>query len=411
MNVAKTMMNAASMADVADDLTLRANGSVNVKPPTILHFIGNLGGGGAEMMMRNLVTHSASAGWRQVVVAMKAARWERELAALRECGAVVYGLEMDGLLRRATVVELIKILKDERPDVVQTWMHHADLVGGICAWWSGLRQIIWGIHCREVVTNPGDSRLRTAAFAWLLKACAQWLPARIVSCSDVALEDHVQRGYPRGKMRWIPNGIDSERFRPDPTARATQRAAWGVPSDAPLVGFIGRFHEMKQVGVFLRATERLFADLPDAHVVLCGGAEADLSPQDRAVLSRLNLGRVHFTPYQSDPEALYPALDVFSLSSRTEAFPMTLLEAMSCGVPCVTTDVGDCARIIGDTGITVPVSDDEALAAEWLKMLTESPAERKVHAEKTRARIVAEFSIERAAASYQKLYMEAMQTK
>ena len=90
---------------------------------------------------------------------------------------------------------------------------------------------------------------------------------------------------------------------------------------------------------------------------------------------------------------------------------MTLLEAMSCGVPCVTTDVGDCARIIGDTGITVPVSDDEALAAEWLKMLTESPAERQVHAEKTRARILAEFSIERAAASYQKLYMEAMQTK
>ncbi|MCB1210912.1 MAG: glycosyltransferase [Verrucomicrobiales bacterium] len=377
---------------------------------TVLHFIGNLGGGGAETMMRNLVTHFVHRGWRQIVVAMRVKCWPQELAELQACGVVVHGLEMDGLLRRGTLTALTGIMKTERPDVVQTWMHHADLVGGVCAWFAGVPKIVWGIHCREVVSNPGDSRLRMAIFEQMLKACSRRLPSKIVSCSDVALDDHVKLGFPRERMRWIPNGIDSQRFRPDAVSRAQQRAGWGIPTEAAVVGFVGRFHEMKQVGVFLRAAEILLQEMSAAHVVLCGGVAEDLSGAEREALARMDLSRVHFVPFRSDPQCLYPALDVFSLSSRTEAFPMTVLEAMACGIPCVTTDVGDCARIIGQTGATVPVGNAEALAAAWLGLLAESSEAKQARRTKTRERILSEFSIERAATAYLRLYEEVVQS-
>lgn len=371
---------------------------------TIVHFIAAPAGGGAEAMLANLVSAMDGSRWRTVILVMDGRPWPQAMAELRQAGAEVHDLEASAFLRWSTVTKLTRLLRQTRPDVLQTWMHHADFVGSCCALAAGVKKIVWGIHCREIHRNPGDSDARVAIFRFLLGLMAKAVPARILSCSAAALEDHVPMGYPEARMVWVPNGIDTDRFRPNEQARQTVRQQLGIPPEAPLIGYVGRFHEMKNLPMWLKAAAILQSRRPKTHFWLCGGEEWALEDGQRAALSVIpNRSQVHFTPFRADPEQVYPALDVFSLSSRTEACPMTVMEAMSCGVPCVTTDVGDCARLMESLGLVVPVNDAEALAAAWEQALDKPPTADALH-----KRAVEKFDIAVAARGYEHVYEEAL---
>lgn len=371
---------------------------------TLVHFIAAPGGGGAEAMLGNLVARMDRSQWRTVVIVMDGRAWPQDMARLRDAGAEVHDLEATAFLRRDTLVRLVQLLRQIRPDVVQTWMHHADFVGGWCARMAGIRAVVWGIHCREIHRNPGDSDLKMAVFQKLIGRSSRLVPVRIISCSSAALEDHVPMGYPAAAMTWVPNGIDTMRFVPDAQARARVRQELKVPEGAPLIGFIGRFHEMKDLSTWLRAAALLQARRLETHFWLCGGEEWELDECARASLSVVPIrSQVHFTPFRPDPQRAYPALDVFSLSSRTEACPMTIMESLSCGVPCVTTDVGDCARLLEGVGQVVPVKEAEALAKAWEDTLAHPPSP-----ESLRRHAVQRFDIAVAARGYEQVYQEAL---
>lgn len=371
---------------------------------TVAHFIAAPGGGGAEAMMRNLVRAMEPAGWRTVVIVMDGRPWGREMEELRAMGVELHDLEASAFLRIGTLAKLVRLLREVRPDVLQTWMHHADFVGGWCARLAGVHRVVWGIHCREIHSNPGDSESRIRWFRRMLGASSWLVPSRVISCSAAAIRDHAAMGYPERRMTWVPNGIDTSLFKPDAAARARVRQELRVPEAAPLVGFIGRFHEMKDLATWLRAAALLQSRRPETHFLLCGGHETGLGDCARAALSVMPFRQqVHFAPFRPDPQVVYPALDLFSLSSRTEACPMTLMEALACGVPCVTTDVGDCARLLGDSGRVVPVHDAEALARAWEEMLDHRP-----HAEALRRDAVGRFDVRAAARGYEKVYREVL---
>ena len=371
---------------------------------TVVHFISTPGGGGAEAMLLNLVSAMDQEAWKTVVIVVDGRAWPESMTKLREAGAEVHDLECSGFLRKTTLVKLVKLLRQIRPAVMQSWMHHADFVGGWCARLAGVRHVVWGIHCREIHRIPGESDLRAAFFRKLIGASSNVVPAKIISCSAAAMDDHVPLGYPRAAMVWVPNGIDTKRFLPDDQAREAIRNELRVPAEAPLIGFIGRFHEMKDLSTWLRAAALLQLKKPETHFWLCGGGEHELGDCARAALSVMPLrSQVHFTPFRSDPERVYSALDIFSLSSRTEACPMTVMEALSCGVPCVTTDVGDCARLLEGVGKAVPVRQPEALSRAWEEILLNrpSPARLRQHAQEN-------FDILVAARGYEKVYAEAL---
>lgn len=385
-------------------MTAVAPSSVSASRPTVLHFIAAPGGGGAEAMLGNLVQAMAAGHWRTVVIVMDGRPWPEAVARLRAAGAEVHDLQATAFLRRDTLKKLTAKLKELRPDVVQTWMHHADFVGGWCARWAGVKKVVWGIHCREIHRNPGDSDRRMALFRRLIGLSSKWVPSRIISCSAAAMEDHLPLGYPQKAMTWVPNGIDTGRFRPDAAARAAVRRELGVPEEAPLVGFVGRFHEMKNLATWLEAAGLLQARKPETHFWLCGGLVADLEPAARSWLDAMpSPEKVHFTPFRPDPQQAYPALDVFSLSSRTEACPMTLMEALACGIPCVATDVGDCARLLDGVGKTVAVHDARALADAWGAALENPP-----DAGMLRQHAIARFDISVAARGYEHVYEEVL---
>ena len=371
---------------------------------TLAHFIAAPGGGGAEAMLRNLVGTMNRESWRTVVIVMDGRPWAKEMAELRAAGAEVHDLEATAFLRPSTLKKLIHLLRQIRPEVLQTWMHHADFVGGWCARIAGVKKVVWGIHCREIHTNPGDSEIKMRAFQALIGASSHLVPTRVISCSAAAIEDHVSLGYSRQSMTWVPNGIDTSRFVPDAEARTALRHELRVPESAPLIGFIGRFHEMKDLSTWLRAAALLQMRKPETHFWLCGGEEHELGDCPRASLSVMpHRNQVHFTAFRDDPQRVYPALDVFSLSSRTEACPMTIMEAMSCGIPCVTTDVGDCARLLEGAGRVVPVRDPESLALAWDEILAHPPAASEV-----RKIAVARFDIAAATRAYEKVYQEVL---
>ncbi len=372
--------------------------------PTVLHFIHGIGGGGAESMLRNLARQTDRRRWRLVVVAMRAATRPVEAEELRQACDAFYALEEDSFLSRAALSQLWRLLRRERPAVVQTWMHHADLVGGVVARLAGVRRIVWSIHCREITRAPGEASWKTALLCRLLPLAARVVPSRIVSCSQAAIEDHARLGYPRARMEWIPNGIDTQRFHPSVAARLETRERLGLGAQAPVLGFVGRFHEMKNLPLLLRAFSLLTPRLPEAVLVMGGVRLEDLDAECRALAAALpSPDRVRWLPFQHDPERFYPALDVFTLSSRTEACPMTILEALACGVPCVATDVGDCALLIGQAGQVTPPADVEALAGAWERLLRLDAEARNALKESAR-RTAANFALERAAASYMRLY-------
>ena len=372
---------------------------------TVCHFIYGIGGGGAESMMRSLVGQLDRRRWRVVVVALQAKAWPEEAASLRAVVDALHVLDETALLSGSTLKKLSRVMRAERPDVVQTWMHHADFTGGLVARFAGVPQVVWGIHCREITRAPGESKVKAWLFAQLLPILAHWVPSRIVSCSEVAMADHVTLGYPRESLRWIPNGVDAQRFRPSVSAREELRSRLGIAEATPLIGFAGRAHEMKNLPLLLQAFGLLGARLPAARLVLCGVQRQELDEESQASLLTLpNQDAVHWLPFQSEPEHFYPGLDLFTLSSRTEACPMTILEAMACGLPCVTTDVGDCARLIGDAGRVVPAGNAEALAEVWFEVLQLSQQARSALGRNARERLLTEFSLERAATRYQDLY-------
>ena len=389
-----------------------ASSAVADQRPAVLHFVHGIGGGGAEAMLINLAETLDPDRFRSIVVAVNAKPWPHHAARLREAGVILYDLEGTAFLKRETLSKLRAILRQERPDIVQTWMHHADLVGGWAARLAGVRKVVWSIHCREIHRNPGDSNLKMALFRQALVLSSRFIPARILSCSAAAIEDHVAIGYPRSKMRWIPNGIDAERFKPDIDAGLDTRAALHLPPNAPVIGYVGRFHEMKDLPTFLRAAALLQARVPEAHFVLCGGVEVEMSVEERELLAQLpRRDQVRLDSFRPDPWRLYPALNVFSLSSRTEACPMTIMEAMSCGVPCVTTDVGDCGRLLEGVGRVVPMRDAAALASAWEETLRLGPAARADLSQQSRQRVLEHFTIAQAARQYADTYAQLVEVR
>jgi glycosyltransferase involved in cell wall biosynthesis len=182
---------------------------------------------------------------------------------------------------------------------------------------------------------------------------------------------HVAAGAQEARIVVVPNGIDAARFRPDGAARAAARARWGVAADALVVGNVARFDPIKDHATFVRAAARVSERLPSARFVCAGGGEGRARERVRRLAAEHGIAeRLVLQPDGPSDAALYAGFDVHVSSSASEGFSNALAEAMSCAVPCVATDVGDSAQIVGDAGLVVPPRDSVALAGAIGSLLT-----------------------------------------
>jgi glycosyltransferase involved in cell wall biosynthesis len=221
--------------------------------------------------------------------------------------------------------------------------------------------------------------------------------------NSVAGQDvHRRKGYKPRAWVWIANGVDTRGFTPHRAERDSFRQAIGIPRDRFAIGLIARFHPMKDHRGFFAAAKILAARRSDAIFVLAGSGTEASGAIDAMIAAEGLAGRVILLGTRLDMTSIYPALDMVTLSSAYgEGCPNVLLEAMACGVPCVATDVGDCARIIGDTGEVVQPRDPAALAAAWETLAGKDLAQLGAAA---RSRAETLFALEHGLSRYEDLY-------
>ncbi len=371
---------------------------------SLVFVITGLGTGGAEMMLLKLLERIDRSRFDVHVIS---------LATLGDIGPHIQALGIGvealgmrgGLPSPLRFLRLVRRLRALRPDVVQTWMYHADLLGGLAARWTGLRRVVWGI--RNTNLDSDKTKWTTRAVVRLCSGLSTRLPVRIVSCSDAAVRVHAALGYDAGKMRVIPNGFDLSRFVPDAPMRTAVRAELGLAGDAPLVGMVARYDPMKNHAGFIQAAAAIRQQVPAACFVMVGLGVDAANPALAGAIAAADLGgSVRLLGQRRDIARLMAALDVLALPSHGEAFPNVLGEAMACGVPCVTTDVGDAAYIVGATDQVVPPGDMAALADRIVRLLGLEPSAFEQLRRDARARVDALFEIGRVVRQYEDLYAE-----
>jgi glycosyltransferase involved in cell wall biosynthesis len=372
----------------------------------IAHIINSLEIGGAEMMLYKLLQHSDGELFQvEVFSLVSGGAIADKIAAL---GIPVHSLALDK--HRASPLkglQLSILLRRGRFDAVQTWLHHSDLVGGVSAKAAGIRNVFWNI--RESTLEPGHVPLRTRRIARLCARVSRIIPTRIVCCSTASFRAHADLGYVESKMLVIPNGFDTKAFVPDTNAGVGLRSELGIES-GPLVGLIGRFHPRKNHKMFFEAAGLIRKQIPSVHFVLCGkGLDADNSTLRSWIREYGPDGSVHLLGSRSDMPRITAALDLATSTSSSEGFPNAIGEAMSCGVPCVVTNVGDSAFLVGNTGFVVPSADPERFASACVQLLQTEPESRRRLGAAARSRIETEFDISAIAEKYAQLYQQTVQ--
>lgn len=369
----------------------------------IVFIITGLATGGAEMMLLKVLEHLDRQRFSPHVISLTTlGELGPRIAAL---GIPVEAVGMkSGLPRPSVFFRLVRMLKRVNPDVVHTWMYHADLLGGLAARLAGISAIGWCI--RNSNLDQDKTKFSTRVVVGLCALISSWLPSRILSCSEKARQVHVRCGYAAAKMVVVPNGFDLARFKPDDDARKILRTELGIAAGTPLVGLIGRFDSQKNHTGFFEAAGVLHRLLPQVHFVLAGqGIDGGNAALLLAISQAGVNANTHLLGLRKDMPALMAALDVLvSSSSYGEAFPNVLGEAMACGVPCVVTDVGDSAYIVGDTGQVVAPGDMAGLATAMKSVLTRSATERRSLGEHARARVAENFEIVQVVKRYEAFY-------
>jgi glycosyltransferase involved in cell wall biosynthesis len=366
----------------------------------VLHVIVGLGLGGAEQMLARLVEASAGEGDAHEVVSLTTAGPVAE--RLQALGIRVHAVGMSRATAPLRLARLARTVRASRPDVVQTWMYHADLLGGLAARLGTRARVVWGIH--HSALDRGTSRATTRMVARACARLSRTVPDRIVCVSQASRDQHAAAGYAADRMVVIPNGFDLERFRPDPAARRAVRAELGIGEREVVIGLVARVEPPKDHPGFLEAAGRLARRAPEVRFLLCGGGTERGGPLVGPLQAAGIAARTSLLGQRTDVARVLAALDVACLASRTEAFPLVIGEAMACGVPCAVTDVGDCALLVGASGRVVPPRDPAALAAALEVLVRLGPEGRARLGEAARERIATRFSIERVAAAYGELY-------
>lgn len=362
-------------------------------PKTILFLTRSLDRGGAERQLVVLAKGLARRGHGvAVAVFFGGGVYETELV---EAGVRVISL---GKRSRWDVlpflIRLVRFLRKECPAVMHSYLGVPNILATVLKPLLLGTRIVWGVRASNVDLSRYDwlSRL-----AYALERRLARFADRIIANSQAGKRYAVENGFPEDKIVVIPNGINTEYFRFDPEGRQQVRSEWGLGENKVLIGLVARLDPMKDHPTFLEAASHITRGRHDVRFVCVGEGSADYAEviKEHAVALGLS-GRLIWAGARDNMPAVFSALDIAtSSSSFGEGFSNTIAEAMACGVPCVVTDVGDSAHIVGDTGGVVAPGDGSALAAAILNLTNLPREERQALGNAGRARIVSEFGLDR----------------
>jgi glycosyltransferase involved in cell wall biosynthesis len=365
----------------------------------VTHLVTDLARGGAETFLQRLVT-APQADVNHRVLSLTS---EGELGPeIRAAGVDVGALSLASTAGAPFALKrLLRTLREDRPDVLMTWLYHADFFGTIAAALGPHPKLVWNIRCADMDLSK---------YGYVSRALPHMLarmsrrPAAVVANSEAGRQIHEGYGYEPRRWEILPNGFDMQAFRPDLKRRAKVRAALGIDHAAPVIGLFARFDPMKDHATFLAAAAAVAKARPDV-LFLLAGRGTDGAPFNHLIGNRDELrGRLILLGERRDVPELMAATDIVVCSSLTEGFPNTIGEAMASGIPCVSTDVGDAALLIADTGGLVPKADPHALTQRLEEFIDIAPEARTVLGAAARRRIEERFSLAAIVERYTELF-------
>jgi glycosyltransferase involved in cell wall biosynthesis len=356
----------------------------------LLHVITGLGTGGAERFLASLAPRLAARGFEQIIVSIaEEGPTAQQLVAQ---GLPVAALGVRGVVTAPLALQrLSRIIKSFAPHAIQGWMYHGDLLATLARRLRGGRhkpKLYWGIRCSDMNLDDYSPQLR------LVVGACTWLSGRpdlIVANSDAGARVHAAAGYRARAWAVIPNGIDADRFRPDPQTRVRVRDELGLAHDAAVVVHVARVDPMKDHATMIAATK----ELPGAATILVG----------KDTQRYAQLPNIIALGARGDVDRILTAGDIIvSSSAYGEGFSNAIAEGMAAGLVPVATNVGDARAIIGDTGTVVPPRSPSDLAGAIRAELAGGHEARLVRGAAARQRIVSEFSIDKAADRFAAIY-------
>lgn len=375
----------------------------------VLHIITGLTVGGAEMMLFKLLSTMDRSEYPSEVICLSTNDVMGD--RIRELGVTVHTLDMkSGLPTPASMLRMKRLIKDYQPDVVQTWLYHADLLGGVMAKMASNSKIVWNIRSGDL--DFRNTTWHTYVSAKLCAWMSPWIPNTILSNSYEGQKTHAKAGYQDKKFRVIPNGFDTDVFKPNAKAKKALRKELGIEASSRIVGTVGRFHYQKDFKSFIKAAKMVCENHQDVHFCMCGlNVDKDNQTLMRWISEAGLQSRVHPLGRRGDIQQVIAAYDIFlSSSSCGEAFGNVIGEAMSCSVPCVVTDVGDSSIIVADTGRVTPPNQPEQLAAAVDNLLCLSTEELAEEGERSRQRVIDEYSLQAVTTAYSDFYQQLAAT-
>jgi glycosyltransferase involved in cell wall biosynthesis len=367
----------------------------------VLHIIVGLNVGGAEIMLKRLIEHDLTFGQDCAVISLTTLG---EIgSALRMRGLSVHALNLSSIWYVPLVMwRLSMLIRQFNPAIVQTWMYHADLLGGLAARLAGKYPVVWNLRSNLIPRNPFSIAY------WLIRTCSFFshiVPSHIICCAQEAKKTHVRMGYPVDKITVIANGYDFSQLNKNNVVRAKSRAELGVVNGEILIGVVGRFDLLKDFQNFISAASLVAAKCPTAKFLMVGRNNDWQNVILRDWIMQAGFAdKFILVGQQGDVPYYLGAMDIFCLSSSNESFSNVLVEAMAMGLPCVATDVGIAKEVLSDECFVVPIQQPAALAEALLTMCKLDAAARRALGEANVNIVKLKYPIEKISQHYVRVY-------
>jgi glycosyltransferase involved in cell wall biosynthesis len=292
-------------------------------------------------------------------------------------------------------------IRSLRPDVLYGFLSLANLLSVLAKLFIPGVRVVWGVRASNLDFEKYVPMIR-ATFS--LECFFSRFSDVVIANSDAG-RDYCREVYSfSGEIKVVRNGIDTEFFKPDPEKRIKQRSEWQVNDAVILAGIVGRIDPMKGYPVFIKAAAIVAKKHPDLCFVCVGDGPEDYVLELKELAAEFGISdRVIWSGFKRDMSKVYNALDIFtSASIFGEGFSNVICEAMATGIPCVVTDVGDSALIVGDTGIVVLPDDPVSLASGWEEFLSKK---KNINSQKIRKKIVDEFDLKKLTKRTEKILL------
>ena len=362
----------------------------------IVYIVNSLEKGGAENVLFNLIKEKNKA--RIIIITLIKKSFYGNI--LEKKGYKVYNINLKkDIFIFSKLFKLVFLLIKFKPITVHTWLYHSNLVGGIVAKSLGVKNIFWSIHHDYEYSN-----LFMMIELKLLTILSYFITNKIIYCSNSSKKNHLANGFKQRNSILIENGVCVSKFKYNIDIRNRLRDKFKIKNDCLVLGNVSRYHPIKDHDTLLKAFQKLKESKLNFKAILVGRGLSEENIELINIIKKYNL-QDEIILYGPCDEVykIINAFDLNILSSKSECFPMTLIESMSCGIPCISTDVGDAKKIIGNSGWIIEKENPIALT-NCVKYINSKKYLLKEKSNLARIRVTSFFNINQTNSKYNDLY-------